>query len=265
MKQYWLNEQTHQMPQAWRELSDKQVLRLAPYLYADRSDAHSRLAVLKILQPQLKEKTLRRMSPEDVLALTNLTEWIWSAPMDQCPVTCFEHQKVRYLLPEPVFENCVAIEYLMANHHFRQFARPKPAAGALELLVATLCRPEKKDLDVLDPEWDGDRRQKYNSKVTELRAKELATLPVATKIVVLQYYVASQRAFHERYKELYKKKKPGERQASAGDFGLLGVVHDVAGEGLFGDFERTCLTNVHTLFFHLLKGHREAKAQRREG
>ncbi|HEX8349094.1 MAG TPA: hypothetical protein VF598_03965 [Hymenobacter sp.] len=263
MKQYWLNSKAHQLPQAWSEVNDKQVLQLAPYLHTDVSTPAARLAVLCILQPHLTQKVLRRMSPEDVLALARLTEWVWSAPMDTCPVTEFEHKSVRYLLPEPVFESSSAIEYLMADHHFRQFARKQPVAGALEQLLATLCRPEKKDLDVLDPEWDGDRRQKYNAKVVELRAKELATLPVATKIVVLQYYVASQRAFHARYKELYKQQNRNEKKSGA-DFGLLGVVHDVAREGLFGDFERTCLINVHTLFFHLLKTHREAKEARRE-
>lgn len=263
MKQFRLNDQLHQLPTSWDELQERQVLALAPYLVGMPTAAAEQLEVLRILCPALKAKVLRKMAPEDVLTLLELTHWLWSAPMGKCPLSSFTLRGVEYLLWEPAFDNCVAIEYLMAEHYFRQFARKQPVAGALEQLVATLCRPRKQGLNERDPLWDGDRRERYNSKIAEARSRELKGLPVAIQIVVLQYYVASARAFHERYREIYRKPEPGQRQSSGG-FGLLGILDDVAGEGLYGTFEQTCYTNVHTIFFHLLKAHRDAKAQRRQ-
>lgn len=266
MKQFRLNGKPHQLPTTWAELSPRQVVALAPYLIVGQDpSAAQRLDVLSILCPALSRKVMRRLSDDDRLELVCLCDWIWSAPMATCPLPGFELQGEEYLLWEPAFENCVAIEYLMAETQFKLFARPKPAPGALELLLATLCRPRKAGLNERDPHWDGDRRERYNSKVAELRAKDFERVPVATKIVVLQYYIASTRAFHERYRELYDRPQPGQaRPQGSGGFGLLGILDDVATEGVFGTFEQTCYSNVHTLFFHLLKGHREAKEQRRQ-
>lgn len=262
MQQFRLNGKAHALPTSWADLAARQVLALAPYLVAVPTAPADRLAVLRILCPALTAQVLRRMAPEDVLTLVELTGWLWTAPMGKCPLGSFTRRGVEYLLWEPKFENCVAIEYLMAEHYFRQFAQRKPVAGALEQLVATLCRPRKAGLNERDPLWDGDRRERYNSKIAEARAREMQGVPVATKIVVLQYYVASARAFHAQYQEIYRKPEPGQRPS--GGFGLLGILDEVAGEGLYGTFEQTCYTNVHTLFFHLLKAHRDAKAQRRQ-
>lgn len=263
MKQFRLNGKPYSLPTTWADLTPKQVVALGPYLLIEPGAA-GRLAVLRILSPVLTPKVLKRLSEDDRLTLVIETDWLWSAPMAKCPLESFKHAGTEYLLWEPGFENCVAIEYLMAETQFKLFARAKPAPGALELLLATLCRPRKAGLNERDPHWDGDRRERYNNKVAEARAKELAPLPLATKMVVLQYYVASARGFHERYRELYSKPEGGKGRAVASNFGLLGILDDVATEGVFGTFEQACYTQVNTVFFHLLKGHRDAKAQREQ-
>ena len=180
--------------------------------------------------------------------------------MDACAVPSFDYNGQTYWLPGPVLDNVVGIEYVSAEHHFKAFAKANPTPGALDSLIATICRPAKKGLDESDPDWDGDVREKYNSKIAERRAVEFKKLPFPTKQLVLQYFIGADTAFHKRYQELYTTNAGstagGGRAAS---FGTLGILDALAVEGVFGTFDQVCFTPVHTLFFHLLKAKRDAK------
>ena len=59
--------------------------------------------------------------------------------------------------------------------------------------MATLCRPLRADLAAVqrDPLWDGMRRERYNAKLAEGRAVELADAPLGVKIVVLHHFLAA--------------------------------------------------------------------------
>ena len=73
--------------------------------------------------------------------------------------------------------------------------------------MATLCQPLRADLAKVqrDPWWDGMRRERYNAKLAEGRAVELADAPLGVKIVVLYHLLAAQRFIHRNYKEVFKK------------------------------------------------------------
>ena len=118
-----------------------------------------------------------------------------------------------------------------------------------------------------DPEWNGDRREKFNSKLAEKRAKALQKLPVPIKIVVLQEFITGLRAVHNRYKEVYEqpgKGKVGGSRKGPG-FGYLGLIDDLAEQGIFGDWEKTAFTNIHLPFFHLRKKYYDIRELQRNG
>jgi hypothetical protein len=256
MHQFRVLNQSFELPERWAELTARQLHAITPYLLQPATDWKMRVAALLKLAPVLSHKRLRQLGQSDSEYLVRCLEWIWTTPMDKCPIEFFEYEGRQYWLPDPVLENLVGIEYVSAEHHFKQFARDKPTPGALDSLVATICRPVKKNLDESDPEWDGDKREKFNSKIAERRAVEFKDLPLPTKQLVLQFYIGADRAFHERYKELYKAPGGG-KPGRPNSFGTLGILDALATEGVFGTFDQVCFTNVHTLFFHLLKAKRD--------
>lgn len=252
--------QKFSLPEKWADLSAAQLRTIAPYLLQPLDDYVMRVKVLLLLAPVLSHKRLRQMGQSDSEFLVRQLEWIWTTPMDACPILSFEWEGVEYWLPDPVFDNLVGIEFVSAEFHFKQFAREKPVPGALDALLATICRPAKKGLDETDPEWDGDKREKYNSKIAERRALHFKKLPLPIKQLVLQFFIGADRAFHARYQELYKAPSGGGK-GKQNSFGTLGILDALAVEGVFGTFEQVCFTNVHTLFFHLLKAKRDEPDQ----
>lgn len=263
MKQFRLNDRPFSLPTAWAELTAAQVLAVAPYLYAEPTSGPARLAVLRAVCP-VPRKLLGKLTADQVWQLTEELTWIWRQELGACAVEQFTHRGRTYRLPEANLADVVAVEYAMATVYFRAFAHPqRPSAKALDQLVATLCRPVRADLNEADPHWDGQRRERYNGKLAEARAAELATLPVATKIVVLQLFLAGQRFIHRAYHELYRKgSAPAQRGAATAPSDgteLLELLADLAERGTYGTYEQAAYTSVHTIFFNLA---RQAKRRR---
>jgi hypothetical protein len=134
----------------------------------------------------------------------------------------------------------IIIEYAMTSVYFHQFASPKrPQPLALDQLVATFRRPLRVDLAQVqhEPAWNGKR---YNAKLAEARALELADAPLGVKIVVLHHFLSAQCFIHCAYKELFKKVEPVEPgpgkpiQPKGGDgTEPLELLADVAERGIY--------------------------------
>ncbi|RDC63272.1 hypothetical protein AHMF7616_01874 [Adhaeribacter pallidiroseus] len=241
------------MPTEWQELTEKQVYELLPFVYADRHNPEVRSALLKVLFP-IPKAIFRRMDAFDVFRLQEQCLWVWDKPVDQKAIGEFSFNQVQYILPESDFSNLTIIEYGMADHYFRAFSRQNPDTQAINFLVATLCRPQAKKLNVNDPEWNGDRREKYNSKIAERRAQEFGPLDILTKIIVLQRFIQGQKVIHSSYREIFEESKTKSSAAVQGpNLGWIGVIDDLAETGTFGDWEKTAFTALHTILFHLRK------------
>ncbi|MGI4871218.1 MAG: hypothetical protein ACRYFX_08580 [Janthinobacterium lividum] len=260
MLTFRLDGRPHQVPGSWAELTAAQLLAAAPHLAHD--SAAARLAVLRAWCPLLRDKDVRRLTPDQLWDVLSLPGWAWSQDMDTQAVREFTHRSRTYRLPEPQLTDAVAIEYAMAAVFFHQFARPqRPQAQALDQLVASLCRPVRPDLVQLsqDPAWDGQTRERYNAKLAEARALELADAPLGVKIVVLHRFLGAQRFIHRAYKDLFKKVEPPSGPAAqaprpAGDgTELLELLADLAERGLYGTYEQVAHTSLHTVLFNLAK------------
>jgi hypothetical protein len=146
--------------------------------------------------------------------------------------------------------------------------------AALDQLVATLCRPVRADLAQVqqDPQWDGQTREKYNGKLAEGRARELADAPLGVKIVVLHHFLAAQRFVHRAYPDLFKKvpepapeagSAPAPRQVGTGTE-MLEVVAHVAEQGLYGTYDQVAQTALHTVLFNLANQARHRREAEKE-
>jgi len=267
MLTFRLNGRPYRVPATWAELSPAQFFAAAPHL-ATHSLA-ARVAVLRLWCPQLRPKYLRRLTETQLFDVAAQVGWAWDKLLDTAGITEFSHRGRTYCLPEPRLTDAVFIEYAMAQIYFHQFAHPqRPRAQALDQLVATLCRPLRPDLAALqqNPAWDGQRRERYNAKLAEGRALELADAPLGVKIVVLHHYLAAQRFLHAAFKEVFRKAEPGPGgKAKAGDgTGLLELLARLAERGLYGPYEATAHTSLHTILFNLAREARQRRAAERE-
>jgi hypothetical protein len=272
MRTFRLDGRPYEVATSWAELTPAQSFVAATHLSQDT--VAGRHAVLRAWCPQLRDKDLRKLTAEQLWDLLGLVAWAWTTELDTQGVTEFTHRGRTYCLPEPLLKDAVAIEYAMATVFFHQFAHPqRPQPLALDQLVATLCRPVREDIAALqeDPEWDGQRREKYNGKLAEARAKELANAPLGVKVVVLHHFLAAQRFIHKAYKDLFKKvevaapapSKPAARPTSDGTE-LLELLADVAERGTYGPYEQLTHTQLHTILFNLAKQARSRRAAERD-
>jgi hypothetical protein len=263
MIRFRLDGKPHQLPEAWAELTGPQLLAAAPYLVADT--VANRLAVVRAWCPKLRTRQVRKLTPDQLWDLCAQVGWAWK--LESAALTEFEHRGRVYLVVEPNLTDAVLVEYAMASVYFHHFARPKaPQVQALDQLVATLCRPAAAGVDENDPAWDGQRREKYNSKLAEARALELADLPLSLKMVVLHRFLAAERFIQRNYKDLYEKPAPvptgpqaAAKPAPTGDgTQALEILAELAETGTYGTYEQVSFTRLHTVFFNLAK-----KARRR--
>ena len=209
--------------------------------------------------------------PDQLWDVCSLVGWAWTKELNTQGVTEFTHRGRTYCLPEPQLLDAVAIEYAMAQVFFAQFARPlRPQPLALDQLVATLCRPLRPGLASLqeDPAWDGQRREKYNGKLAQARAKELADAPLGVKIVVLHHFLSAQRFIHRAYKDLFKKVEqpsgPFAKAKVSDGAELLELLADLAERGLYGTYEQVAHTALHTVLFNLAKQARRRREAEKE-
>lgn len=250
MHQVKVNDKQYQIASCWKELTDKQLFKVAPVIFCLEESPVNKWQVLMSLLP-LPVKTRRKLSMDQKYNLLQLTSWLWKEPMNDCPIKDFEFAGVRYLLPNQDFSNVVMIEYAMADHYLRRFLAKPTDTTYLDYLISTICRPKKKVL-ASDPDWDGDYREKYNAEICKDAAKSLHHLPMVMKIILLQYFVNCQRKFTEKYKQIFDRKEEGSGQPVF-NIGYLALIYDLAEQKLFGDFDKTCFTPVDTVFLYLLK------------
>lgn len=267
MIRFRLDGRPHFLPDSWAELTSKQLQAAAPYLAHDSVGA--RLAVVRAWCPKLRDKDVRKLTSDQLWDVLSLVGWAWK--LEAAPLPGFEHRGRAYRLPEAQLRDAVLVEYAMASVFFHQFAKPtNPQPKALDQLVATLCRPAAAGIDENDPHWDGQCRERYNGKLAEARALELADLPLAVKIVVLHRFLEAERFVHRAYADLYRKPEPtGAGPAPApkptGDgTQVLEMLAELAERGTYGTYEQVAYTALHTVFFNQAKQARRRREAERE-
>lgn len=240
---------------SWEKVKPSAMLKLVPLVFCYEPSWALKVECLKILLP-LEKSIWQKLTPEQVYDMLKVVQWLWEKPMKVSPLTSFKYHGVEYLLPEPRFANCSAIEFAQADYYFRQFCKPTPDMKALNKLIGTLCRPADTRADQSDPEWKGDPREKYNSKHCDTRALAFEHLPLAIKVLVLQYTAASFGEVQRQYKIIFESGGKGKSGAGAVPVWLACLL-EIAEKGTFGDWEKTCFTPIHTILLYL-KAKKEA-------
>ncbi|QHV97945.1 hypothetical protein [Spirosoma endbachense] len=267
MKKIRIESESFLMPQCWGETTQEQKLALLPLQLVDLNETGDpsgagrlKALALKVLLPGLG-KYVDRMGDDQMFALGRLVKWVWSTKITEKPFESFAIEDangrlVTYLLPEDNYANTSAIEIAMANIHYLAFTRPgKPNPLGVLALIATLCRPARADLKKFrkSVDWNNDAREEYNTVLAEERAVQFANLPFGVVMAITQYFEAMNGRFLKAYKDVYDPDPLAEDEPAMyhNGEGLVTTLMDIAKVGVFGDFEKVCKQNAHTVWLYL--------------
>ncbi|MGA0558281.1 hypothetical protein ACO2Q8_16600 [Larkinella sp. VNQ87] len=262
MKTVQIGPKSYKMPEGWAECTPEQIQALLPLqLLQPKQDDPATSALLKFAAAKVllgaPEKLVNRLDAAQKWRLMRLARWVFTARIEKKPFNSFTFKGVTYLLPEPNYANTSAIEIAMANINYIAYVRTEsPSIPAVFKLVATLCRPARKDAARwrASTDWNGDIREAYNTLLADDRAQQFQSenLPIGVVMAVLQYFEFMNNRFLESYRLAYEPTDdPDEPPLYQNGEGLVTTFMDIAKLGVFGDFDQVCKQNGHTVWMFL--------------
>ena len=266
MKIIYLNEKRFELPEEWSEVKESLLPDLVRLLFAEPAGGRVYHDILRRIlgYTEKRWKSLMRhyfnpkLSSEqrraNAVALSDtLTQiaWMWYEPMSAKPYEYLLVDGVPWYLPEVQFTNMSYGELTDAYIHFLAFVKQLiPGDERLNLLVATICRPEREG-NYHTPDWDGDKREPYNEHLAKQRAEAVSKLSYAQRVGVLMYFAGTQK----NVLQLYDVHAEGiESAASEEDYpgqGWKKNQHYLAEKGIFGTLPQVQKTNVHEVLLYL--------------
>ena len=243
-------------PESWEECSPEQV---RVFLLVRRIPAEERKRSMMEALVQsylgLTDKEWRKLvlSFQQWNELKAKVAWVFELPVSHKPFDYFDFEGIRYFLPEPFYTNTSALEVSLANLYFLQFAHPtEPDLGAIDKIIATLCRPKRSDLLLFQAseDWNGDSRETFNQARMEATAIKFAGLDMATKVAFLSYFEQINTAFLESYAELFGSSSDEPRYKDG--TGWLIILKNIAKGGIWGTFDNVCKQSAHTVWTFML-------------
>lgn len=206
-----------------------------------------------------------KLSIVQQIHLFQTVRWAFKGRIEKKPFEYFEVDGIKYYLPEDNYANTSSIEMALLNIYYLSFVRKsEPVTDNLYLIAATICRPERKDLKLfrkLIERWTGDRREVFNSVLSEERAKLFKEkAPYGAMIAVLQYWEAMNNRFVKRFDDVFNG-GDGKQIFHNGE-GWLAMLADVAEVGVMGNLDKVYETNAYSLMMYVLQ--KQKKIERLE-
>jgi len=247
-----------ELPENWSQVSDKLFKNLFKILYqAFPAPDISKIRVQLVKYLVGKRSVFRRLSPDQIYDISNAARFLVETSSPIAHYTSFKFRFTRYYLPESHLYNACFLEFIYADAFLANLALEegnKINLEQLDMMVATLCRPQKtfwwyrKNL----ASNDGDNRQRFNPALMKKRAKKFRKLPLQWKLYVLAFFIACK---HEIINSLdYNRVFPREKKQDFEDHesgGWIQLLKDVASTRLYGNYDETAYYNLHTILTNL--------------
>lgn len=228
----------YHLPNGWEEVSAKKAILIAHLLVSPKVDNfYNRLAALQVLSG-IPFFLIKAMNPEQQHQLCDLLAFI-DKPFVKPLKDVITVGGKKFYGPAENLRNTSGIEY----HHCDYFLRKLNAAvnkeQVINQIIAGIYRPAGEGSSPEDP------RGKFDTKKVDFNLKYIQKMPPEDKIMILTWFIACHIEVQEKYKPMFTGEGSEEKRES---LGILGLLFSIAETGIFGDFDKTCHTNVHTLF-----------------
>lgn len=258
MKHFRLNKVAYTLPNSLADCTTDQFghifsTQMALLLIKSPVDSISIKIGLLSLLSGIPTKILDKLTQLQLARLLQEIAWCYKVKVEKKPFNLFECEGLKYYLPKPNFGNTSAIELATCNIYYMAFTRKNnPNFDALWNIVATLCRPVRKDVAKFrnSKDWNGDEREEYNTTLADERAEIFKKkLNMGLAIAILQYFELMNNVFWKKHEDLLG--ESSEIQMYLNGEGQITMLMEIAELGSFGDFENVCKQPVHTIWMFL--------------
>lgn len=277
MQEIIINGSTYKFPESWQEVSRHKLPGLLKNLFVlpeSGKTYHELLRITLGYTPKqwgkINDRLFGKQTPVDkqeqsaqVLSeLLRHLSWMWQTDLTVCPFDNFEVDGQRWIPFQEGFRSMSFGELSDAYIHAQAFIKQiVEGEERLDMLTATLCRPERKGKYKHDPAWNGDAREDYNEHLSTARAKQLSGRFFEQKVLILVYFLGTTKDFFS-YFDLFE--SDGSKPPISEDFpgqSLIKNQHLLSEKQIFGSMPQTKRANVHEVFQFLEEHHKDVKAE----
>jgi hypothetical protein len=280
MKKGTLNGRKFSLPENWNEVAEsfkKQLPELLEQLYVlpeSGSTYHNILRILLGYTPKQWAKLMKdffgkniteesiAVSTQSLFDLLNEVSWMWNSDLNVAPFKTMLVKNKKWFLFDYSFQNMSFGELSDAYIHAQAFIKQLvEGEERLNMLFATLCRPERDGDYKNDPKWNGDPREDYNSHISQHRAKDFNGLIFSQKVLALVHFMGAVKNFFS-YFDLFDDdgSAPPVPEEYPGQ-SMIKNQHLLSEKGIFGGMDATRSANVHSVFQFLEEHHKDVKDQ----
>lgn len=249
-----LGSKKFRLPASWAECTRAHALTFVGMIFysglrdTDIQQFSNRFRI-QVLRALISDHTVRHhdffsLKSWQVTALLEKIDFLFN---DICLVPVVPHIPGGLYLPDARLTNSSFIEFAFADEYFSKISTEEDDGAMLDNLVLALCRPKKRFYFIRRLFGDKDPRQPFDSKHLE---RDISKIPVIYKTWVYFFYMNFRKYLTDKYPALFHQNTSG-GQSSTADYGWLGILTSLAKEGIFGDWENTARSNVHTVLFAL--------------
>jgi hypothetical protein len=229
----------------WNELPRPQLLRVVALLYGrHENEVQLRLKLLAVLLQVPLATVVTLFTAVQLVQIKWLTDFVLgeltltaqALPWLRRPRTWFHPLPAKWWGPREHFRNLRLLEFIFADAYFVAYAQDPSATQWLDQLVAVLYRPQRRPYRPAAVDYDGDRREAFNSVHVAARTAQVAHLPLAPKLAVFTWYRGCRLQLERDYPHVFT--APDNDAPKNDRLGWAGVAREMAG-GIFGTLDQT--------------------------
>jgi len=242
----------------WNELSLKQLLYVAPRIILQKeSDDLKKELVWYFIN--IKDKHLMLMNRSQLEGLFPAVEWLFkdvNLTINLIPVLNLKTRK--YFGPSDELKNISAAEFAFSDKFMNEFLKKRDEAQ-LNLLIATLYRPQFKGVKKDSPYYKGDIREPFNENTIDQRADLFSNLSLNYRLAILAFYLGCRSNISKQFPDIFNAQKKSKNKKT----GWLGFFYELSGDKL-GNYHAVANMNLFELLFILRKMNENAAEAERK-
>jgi len=251
MNGVYIGKRFYPVPNTYNALSPRQLKEIAGILHAEIPLPEARIRLLLSLlnvprSLRLQWHFLFNISDESRFDMELLADWILEGANNLTrqllPVVKIGLKKLYG--PADELANLSFVEFIKAESAYIAYAKTRDPE-ALNLLVAILYRPKRKDYSPQSPDFDGDIREKYNDHLVGDRVKLVSRLPLSTRQAIFLFYDGCRALILKQYPNVFRKPKDDDAKGR----GWGHVLRNLAGS--VNEYERTAFQPLGTVLSDL--------------